>query len=735
MVRKQKPLLRRRLFASFSLLLLALVLGACSNLPFIGTPVPTQPPPLLPTTIPTPLPDPQLVAREYLSAWQEGDYVRMYSWLTSISHELISQEDFAAIYENIANVITLRSVDFDILATFAQGRTAEVSYQVDLDTILVDRISRETVMELSLENGLWRIKWDRSLILPELRGNNTVTLEPKTPSRGDIYDRNGKVIVAGDTNAVSIGLIAGGIDPEQQENLFYSLWLLTGIEPAEINEKLAEAREGWYVPLAEVPAALVQAQLESLEAYDGLILEPFTSRYYFSGGIAPQAIGYVSLIQPEEAEEYATLGYRADERIGRSGLEKWGESYLAGTRGGTLYVVSPEGKRITLLAETNAKPAGAIYTTIDRSLQVQLQQAVQGFTGAIVVLERDTGRILAMVSSPDYDPNLFEPSNYNSDFLLSGLLTDPRTPLLNRATQGQYPLGSVFKIITMAAALESGQYAPSSPYYCGSYFTEIPGVSRADWTVSYQVPASGMLDLREGLMRSCNPWFWHIGLGFFNQALDTQISDMARIFGLGGSTGLEQLVEATGGIPSPINQIDAINLAIGQGDTLVTPLQVARFIAAIGNGGEMVRPQIVDRVVSANEEVLYEFQVESDGPLSIRPETLTAIREGLDWVVNKPRGTAYFRFRNLDIPVAGKTGTAEAPPGDPHAWFAGYTYAESENFPDIAIAVIMEHAGEGSQVGAPLFRRAVELYFFGQALTPLPWETALPEVPPSTTQP
>ena len=721
----------RSLAAVFAFAALLTLLGGCSGLALLGTPTPAGPAaPPTSTVVPTPLPDPQLVARDYLEAWETGDYLRMYAWLTPISQELVAYESFSQFYADIANIISLTEVKYEILATFAQGRSAEVSYRVFLDTILLGEISRDTVMTLTLEDGLWRIRWDRALILPELSGGNTLAIEYKTPSRGDIYDRNGKVLVAGETNAVSIGLISGGLDPAQEEDLFYSLWLLTGFEAAEIRQKLAEARAGWYVPLAEVPAALVQAQFDVLDTYEGLVMEPFTSRYYFDGGVAPQSIGYVSLIQPEEADAYERLGYRPDERIGRSGLEQWGEAFLAGKRGGVLHVVSPEGSRITRLAETSAQPANSIFTTLDKSLQTQLQQAVQGFTGAIVVLERDTGRILALVSSPGFDPNLFEPANFNSDFLLADLLTDPRTPLLNRATQGQYPLGSVFKIITMAAALESGQYAPTSSYYCGSYFTEIAGISRADWTVSYQAPASGQLDLREGLMRSCNPWFWHIGLDFFNQGLDAQVADMARAFGLGRETGLEQLIEESGNIPVPINQIDAINLAIGQGDTLVTPLQVARFIAAIGNGGELLRPQIIDRVVSAANEVVYEFEVASDGPLAVSAETLQAIREGMDWVVNKPRGTAYFRFRNLDVPVSGKTGTAEAPPGDPHAWFAGYTRAESENKADIAVAIVMEHAGEGSQVAAPLFRRVVEIYFFGQPLTPLPWEDALPTPPP-----
>jgi penicillin-binding protein 2 len=711
--------------------LVLLLLTACTALPLHPAPT-SSVVPIAPTgtTIPTPLPEPGLVARAYLDAWQQEDYTTMYSWLTPISQEGLSFETFTAIYTGLSNTMSLNQVHYEILSSFAQGRTAQVVYRVHLETILVGEITRDTMMELTLDEGLWRIRWDRGLILPELTGDRTLAMEYRIPSRGDIYDRDGHALVAGDTNAVSLGLIAGATDPFEEDTLFYELWVLTGLTPEEIREKLAAAREGWYVPLAEVPADLVEADFDLLETFDGLVMQPFTSRYYFGGGIASQAIGYVSLIQPEEAGTYQRLGYRVDERIGRIGLEKWGEPFLAGTRGGALYAVSPEGERLTLLAESQAGPAGSIFTTLDRSLQTQLQNALEGFTGAVVVLERDTGRILALVSSPGYDPNLFEPTNFNSDYLLGGLLNDPRTPLLNRATQGQYPLGSVFKIITMAAALESGRYTPASSYYCGHYFTEIAGLSRADWTVAYQVPPSGQLDLREGLMRSCNPWFWHIGLDFFNVEMDEQISGTALGFGLGAETGLGQIVEAGGNIPVPVNPIDAINLAIGQGDTLVTPLQVARFIAAIGNGGELLRPQLIEQVVSGAGEPVYRFKVESSGPLPVTAETLAALREGLDWVVNQPRGTAYFRFTGLEIPVAGKTGTAEAPPGDPHAWFAGYTLADDPALPDLAIAVVLEHAGEGSQVAAPLFRRAVEIYFHGRPLTLLPWEEELPAQPP-----
>jgi len=726
---------RRRLL-SHSYQLMAVIfalqffLTACTEIPLLPiTPTPVPPSPTISVTS-TPLPDPLPVAEAFLEAWQAEDYRTMYIWLSPLSQEALSLEDFTATYSELEGIMTLQQVRYEFLSSFAQGRNAQVSLRLELDTLLVGEITRETMMNLSLEDGLWRIQWDRRLILPELEGGNTLLMEHRIPSRGNIYERNGGALVAAETNAVSLGLVAGQIDPAQQEDLFLNLWSLTDVTPEEIQDELDKALDGWYVPIGQAPATRIQARFDLLNEFDGLVMEPYSSRYYYGNGIASQVLGYVSLIQADEAEVFRRLGYRADERIGRMGLEKWGEPFLSGVRGGALYVITPEGQRVTLLAESDPQPAQSMYTTIERDLQAQTQQAMEGFIGAAVVLERDTGRVLAMVSSPGFDPNLFEPTNLNSGYLLADLLTDTRTPLLNRATQGQYPLGSVFKIVTMAAALESDRYNANSSYYCGHYFTEIQGLRRADWTVSYQVPPSGQLSLPEGLMRSCNPWFWHIGLDFYNVGLETQVSDMAAGFGLGEVTGIQQIPEASGSIPEPINQIDAINLAIGQGGTLVTPLQVAKFIAAIGNGGEVLRPQIIERIENNDGDPIFAFKPEPLGTLPISANTLDTIQKAMVSVVDNFRGTAYFRFRGLDIPIAGKTGTAEAPPNDPHAWFAGYTFAEDPTRPDIAIVVIAEHAGEGSQVAAPIFRRIVEVYFLGGPQIPLPWENALPEPPP-----
>lgn len=723
------------------LFLCFLILQGCSQPPKVeptATVVPTQTPLSEPSVKITSVPDVKAAARAYLDGWKADDYEGMYQLLTSISKDAISQEKFLEHYKGVAEEAAIdvapKGLDYEILTSLVlDPETAQVGYRVTMHSVLVGDITRETLMNLHLEQGAWRVKWDDTLVLPELKGGNRLGMDREgfVPARANIYDRNGKALVA-QTDAIAVGLYPDQIDPEQGDSLFGVLTYLTGMRTEAIQALYANfpAGAGWYLALGEVASTKVGNRFNSIAGIPGLALQTYKARYYFDGGIAPHVVGYVRTIQPDEVDYYKRKGYLQDERVGGSGLEQWGEQYLAGKRGGALYVFNSQNQPVTRLAEQEAQPSAAIYTTLDKDYQEDAQNALRGFRAAAVVLERDTGKVLAIASSPSFDPNMFEPVNANSYSLLEALNNETGQPFLNRAASGQYPLGSVFKIITMAAALESGKYTPASAYECGYDFTELGGVTLHDWTWDhYQLDGvtmpSGHLTLREGLMRSCNPFFWHIGLDLYNQNLTKAVSDMARGFGLGSKTGLEGVNEESGQVPDPTSQLDATNLAIGQGDLMVTPLQVADFVAAIGNGGTLNVPQVIGRIAPPDSEPIYSFTVKTRGTLPIKPTTLKAIQDSMVGVIKntKPRGTAYHVFMGTNIPIAGKTGTATSGSGLPHAWFAGYTFAEREDKPDIAVAVVVENIGEGSDYAAPIFRRLVELYFTGSPGKLYPWES------------
>ena len=226
-------------------------------------------------------------------------------------------------------------------------------------------------------------------------------------------------------------------------------------------------------------------------------------------------------------------------------------------------------------------------------------------------------------------------------------------------------------------------------------------------------------------MRSCNPFFWDIGYTLYQHDRSNDIANMARAFGLGSLTGIGQIEENPGQINDPNGDpVEVVNQAIGQGTVQVTPLQVARFIAALGNGGTLYRPQLVEKIEAVDGKPITVFKPEPMGTLPIQPFRMEIIKQAMISVVDNPRGTANFRLRGLRIPVAGKTGTAESGSGLPHAWFAGYTMAsESTGKPDIAIAVILENQGEGSDWAAPIFQRIVETYYYGRPQTVLWFES------------
>jgi cell division protein FtsI/penicillin-binding protein 2 len=702
-------------------------LSACSGGASIFPTETALPQPIV-TVINAPSADAALTA--YFEALKVEDYNTMYALLSKVSQDAITLEDFAKRNRDALDNMSAGSFDYEVLSSLVSPYASEVAFRITYHTALVGDIQREMIARFALENNEWKLQWDDSLILPELAGGNTLRMDYSVPSRGNIYDRDGDVIAA-QSDAHAFYVIPGNVTDESRDTLLSEVWRLCGISPEVLADEIFNTPAQFPIQLCEA-SSQESDRIRSIFP-SGLGWDDYNSRYYFQQGAASNIVGYTQPIGVDEVEKYRRLGYAQDARVGKAGIELWAEDYLAGKRGGTLYVISPAtGQIVTRVGESEPKPADSVYLTIDSNLQYYAEEAIKGFRGAVVVLERDTGRVLAMASSPDYDSNIFETNNPNGPDHLAELNQSLDQPFLNRAAQGQYPLGSVFKVITMAAGMESGLFTRESVFDCQYDWAVLSDAVRHDWTwqhcqdrlqrglecnTSDSVP-SGPLTLPEGLMRSCNPYFWQIGYTLFQNNRKNDIANMARNFGLGQPTGIEQITEASGQIVDPATEIDVVNQAIGQGEVQVTPLQVAVFMAALGNGGTLYRPQLVEKIEPVEGEPTNVFTPEVRGTLQIQPFRMEIIKEAMINVVRDPRGTANFRLRGLSIPVAGKTGTAESGSGLPHAWFAGYTMAgESSGKPDIAIAVILENQGEGSDWAAPVFQRIVETYYFGSPRT------------------
>jgi len=730
-------------------ILILTFLSACSTSgpgipPIFANETPTSALPTAQATI-IPAPDAKAAVTKYLQALQKDDYAAMYDMLSKSSREAITPENFSKRYNDALNTMSAASIEYTVNSSLLSPRAAEVAYSITYKTVLAGDIQRNIVSHLVKEDDTWKVQWEDGLILPELAGGNLLAMDYSIPARGNIYDRAGSPIVT-QSDAFAFGIQTDQIDLDLINTLVTDMGRLCGYDPKYIRDLIDANGPGVYLPMCE--GTREEAQRPLSISPGGLVYSVYNSRYYFRTGLAPQAVGYTQLISPEQLDKYRRLGYDGSEKVGQSGIEKWAESYLAGKHGGILHVVSPDGQILSTLGQTSPQPADSVYLTIDENMQYYAQQAIEYFRAAVVVMEVDTGRVVAIASAPDFDPNLFEPTNPNA-IALTDLINNQSQPLYNRASQGQYPLGSAFKPITTFAALESGLYLKDTTYDCQYEFKELGDRTLHDWTWQHcqdriavgqfcsssdSIP-SGLLTLQEGLMRSCNPYFWHIGLDLYNYDRKTDIAKMARAFGLGAPTGIDEIEESGGQITDPVTDVDAVNQSIGQGDMLVTPLQAARFMAAVANGGTLYRPQIVEKIQPVEGEPKLVFKPEAKGTLPVRAENLEIVREALTMVTQNPRGTARFNLRGLQFKVAGKTGTAESGNGKSHAWFAGYTMnAADTGQPDLAIAVIVENIGEGSEYAVPIFRAMVETYYYGAPQTK-PWYGPVGEPPYTPTPP
>jgi penicillin-binding protein 2 len=397
--------------------------------------------------------------------------------------------------------------------------------------------------------------------------------------------------------------------------------------------------------------------------------------------------------------------------VGQAGIESQYNRALMGQDGYRRVIVNSRGLEKDEAERRPPKDGPSLTLTLDADLQRAMERAFQGRAGSAVALDPATGEVLAMTSTPAYDPNQFtmgvEPAVWNE------LKLDPDTPLMNRVLQGQYAPGSVFKIVMAVAGLEEGVISPTRSFYCPGYLSIYDNLFRC-----HKAEGHGMVNLRRALAQSCNVYFYHVGV----QLEIDRIARYARLLGLGARTGVDLPAEAAGLVPSPewkqrTQRLpwyagETVSVAIGQGQLTVTPLQLARLTATVANGGRLVRPRLVKAFGGRTPEP------EPPPELGIRPATLAAVNEGLCAVVND-QGTGW-RARLEGIEVCGKSGSAQVVSHarlsravstagfQSHAWFVAFAPADQ---PRIALAVLVEHGGGGGQAAAPVAREILSAFF------------------------
>ncbi len=459
------------------------------------------------------------------------------------------------------------------------------------------------------------------------------------------------------------------------------------------------------VRLAEnLPPKTMLALSELKAVYPGVDVIVEARRHYPFGAYLSHLVGYIGKMDSRDwAERSKDKNYSMDSRIGKAGLEKTYERELKGKDGGIYLEVDSRGKLNRVLESRKWVPGADIFLTIDSKAQAAAEEGLQKSSsgkGAVVALDPRTGAVLAFVSMPDYDPNVFVLSGSEKEGLPAGQVL----PEFNVALQGTYPPGSIFKIVTAAAMLEGGRVAPAETVNCPGFYDAGSRVFKC-----WEKKGHGNVDFVYGMTKSCDVYYYVNG----QRAGPLAIEKYARAFRLGQPSGIALPDEKSGNLFGPSGRAakksywfigDTLNLAIGQGETLMTPMQAAGMIAAVANGGIFHRPYYVDRVVRSDGQPVFRGKPETLSRVELKEGTWRLIREGLRSVVDGGTGQAA-KIRGAE--VYGKTGTAQNPHGKDHAWFVAYATVNNEPS-RIAVAVLVEHGEHGSSSAGPIARAVIE---------------------------
>lgn len=567
--------------------------------------------------------------------------------------------------------------------------------------------------------------------------------------RGLITDRTGKVILADSIPSVNVVAYPLQIQGAQRVVEMGALGAILHARAARLASEMANAAlSSPYEPvvlgqnITEVQQATIS---ERIRQFPGIELQDAYVRNYPMGTLAAHILGYTGSITQAELPGYLAKGYLGNEQVGQAGLEGQYEQYLSGTPGSSQVEVDAFGDPVGsgVMSTTPAVQGDTLQTSISIPVQQALEKQLAGrvhasstATGAAgVAIDPNTGQILAMASYPTYSPNAFVQNSPANNNLVSGYLTNSSSPLLNRAIGASYPPGSTFKAVTSTSALELGILSATELIDGGPQITLYGTVFP-----NFQHENNGFIPLATALEVSSDTYFYQVGARFWNlheasvSATNNpnsglQQQDWAEKFGFNATTGIDLPGEVPGLVPTPAwtkayfsqvdpaqalwNPGDNINMAVGQGNLLVTPLQMAVAYAAIANGGRLVTPTIGMDVTNQSGQVVRQLSgVTPPRSLGVSPAVLDAVRRGLYLVAQGTQGLASGVFRPVAAAggpvVAGKTGTAQAGNrSPPHAWFVGY--APFVN-PKIVVAVVIEHGGYGATAAGPAVCGTIAAY-------------------------
>jgi penicillin-binding protein 2 len=538
----------------------------------------------------------------------------------------------------------------------------------------------------------------------EIAERNRTQVLPQAAPRGRIYTRDSAAVA---TNKPSFSLIyfPGDVKSAQaMDKMARSLSHRLNIPFEELSAGLYKAvKKGAPARLAENLSSKTMFSLSELKTmYSGIEIIVEARRYYPFGNYLSHLTGYIGKMDPAEwAAHGKDKNYSMDSRVGKAGLEKMYERDLKGKDGGIYLEVDSRGRLSRILESRKWEPGADIYLTIDSKIQSAAEEGLKKSNtgkGAIVALDPRSGAELAMASMPDYDPNRFV--SYSDEKRPDDL---KEVPEFNVAVQGTYPPASTFKIIPTIAALESGRIDPADTFFCPGYFDAGSRIFGC-----WEKKGHGKVSLVQGLAKSCDVFYYNLGIrtGALN------IEKYARLFRLGVPTGIHLPDEKSGNVFGPSKRAanksywfigDTLNLSIGQGETLVTPLQMAQVYAALANGGVFWRPYYVDRIVAGDSQINFKAEPEKISRVELKERTWALIREGLKEVVLEGTGQSV----KIDgVEIFGKTGTAQNPHGKDHAWFVAFAGLPGEPA-EIAVAVLVEHGLHGASTAAPIARDVI----------------------------